>query len=130
MQTCTATRKNGNACSATALPDGVHCWAHAPELAEKRRDARRQGGIGRSTAVRSVRHLPADLQDAARRVWEWIDGVQGGSMKPRDAEALGSLIGRLLDLAKFSVELGQAADLEARLQALEQAAQTPHRRRA
>jgi hypothetical protein len=130
MRTCSATRKNGEACSARVALDGVYCWAHAPELAEKRRAARRQGGIGRSTAVRSVRHLPPDLQDAARRVWEWIDGVQAGSMKPRDAEALGSLIGRLLDLAKYSVELGQAADLEARLQALEQAAQTPRRYRA
>jgi hypothetical protein len=116
MQRCTATRKNGEACSARVALDGVYCWAHAPELAEKRRAARRQGGIGRSTAVRSVRHLPPDLQ--------------AGSMKPRDAEALGSLIGRLLDLAKYSAELGHEADLEQRLQALEQAAQTPHRRHA
>ena len=49
MAQCTATTADGKRCRAPALQGRPFCFAHDPEKAEERADARRRGGYNRRT---------------------------------------------------------------------------------
>jgi hypothetical protein len=120
------------ACTARALPTVPYCWAHddRPDAAAKRAEVRLAGGYGRSTASRSLKALPPELRDIWRVLVELVAEVRSGKATPQEATAVAALAGKLLDFGKFALDVGEAAELRSRLDALEAAAQTPHRRRA
>ena len=50
--TCQATRKDGRPCETRIVGDSRFCFAHSPELAEKRAEASRRGGRNKSRIAR------------------------------------------------------------------------------
>ncbi len=63
--------------------------------------------------------LPPELRGLVGRLSGWLGDVEAGTLAPQQAGALSALCGRLLDLCKLAHELGQSAELEARLTELE-----------
>lgn len=86
------------------------------------RQARARGGTNRSTTARAGRHLPPHLRSVQQALVDLVDEVRTGKATPQEATAVAALASRLLDLSRFSLEVGEARELEQRLQALEAAA--------
>jgi hypothetical protein len=120
---CTATRKDGSACSLPALPSGDVCFAHGATRSTKAKGGKNSAGV-----VRMQKHLSPELVAAQTLLIQLLNDVRKGTVTPRVGEVLGGLTGRLLDLAKFRMEAGETAALAERLAALE--AQLDLRRRA
>lgn len=118
MPTCSAINKAGKRCSAYALKGLPYCFAHAPQVARERTQARRLGGIrhavhqGESSAlpeqVRSVADVLKVLDYALAELMELANSI------PRD-RALISLVSEYLHALDVS-------EIEERLQALEEQA--------
>ncbi|GEM_PF-1078208 len=117
-ETCQALKRNGQPCTAPALASSAQrrCFAHDAGAAA----ARQKGGRGTSTAARMARRLPPELRELVGRLSGWLGDVEAGTLSPQQAGALSALCSRLLDLCKLAHELGQSAELEARLTELEQ----------
>jgi hypothetical protein len=112
--TCTATKRDGTSCRSMALDSGL-CWAHDPAVRDRADAARRKGGENRSTLVRASRRLPRDMQELSRRILEAFAAVESGELAPDRAHAMSRL-------AAVYVQLHSAVEVDARLEALEQAA--------
>ena len=115
MSLCETIRSNGERCRAQALPDRPGCWAHDPGSREKADEARRRGGANRSNLARATRRMPRDLKDLGSRLLEAFDAVNAGDLPPDRAHAMARL-------AAVYVQIHGAAETDARLDALEQAA--------
>jgi hypothetical protein len=128
MSICSGVRKNGQACTARALPDSALCWAHdaRPDAAAKRAEARRAGGFGRSMANRSLKAMPFELRTVFQTLLALVDEVRSGTLEPQQATAIAALAGKLLDFGKFALDVGEAAELRQRLDALEAATNQQH----
>jgi hypothetical protein len=111
MSTCRATRINGQACSAAALPSG-YCWAHDAGMQEKRAQARARGGASRRNTVRAAKVMPAELQALRGSLFAALDSVRRGEMDARTGTAIATLSTAILRW--YSV-----AEVEARLAVLE-----------
>lgn len=121
---CSARRRDGQPCSGRAVTTNGEqpvCFAHDATRQEALKASRLAGGHGRSTASRSAKHLPPELRTVQTALLELVDEVRKGTAAPQEASAVAALAGRLLDLARFSLETGEQATLEARLTALEAA---------
>jgi hypothetical protein len=112
MALCSATRRDGQRCTAQALPGGQHCFAHSPELAERRKAASASGGRNKATSVRVARRMPANLRDVLDTLMTVLAELHDGSLEPRVGSAMGSVAGTIIKLYEVS-------DFEARLSALE-----------
>ena len=110
--TCVEVRRDGTPCRARALPEGDYCWAHAPEMAEKRNAARQAGGINSSGPARLRRMLPNRLNPVARLLEKSLVEVHNGKLEPRRALAIAGLSRALVSV------LG-SGELEERLQRVE-----------
>ncbi len=111
MTTCKATRRDGKPCTVRALADGF-CFAHSPNTASKREEARREGGRNKRRGTRLGKLMPSSLKPVLEKLMDGIDEVHLGTLDPRQASAMASLasaIGRLYEVA----------ELEQRLEALE-----------
>ncbi len=115
MNRCAATRNNGEPCAARALPDRTLCWAHDPGCRDLAHAARRRGGTNRSTIARASRRMPRDLAELSKRLLESFDEVHRGDLDPAKAHALARL-------AAVFVQLHSAGEVDARIEALEAAA--------
>ena len=91
---CQATRRDGEPCSAKATI-GDHCLGHAPDLEEKRQEARREGGRNKATSRRSEKLLPGRLRPVASLLETSIKEVHDGTLDPKAASAMASLAGAL-----------------------------------
>ena len=116
---CTSTRADGQPCTARALPDSMFCFAHDPDVREKRLAGNRRGGQAKSNAARAARawaaigrEIPdADLPAVVKAL---IFSVRAGAVEPGVATCIANL-------AKTAVQLHGDLDVERRLQALEDA---------
>jgi hypothetical protein len=108
---CSASRKDGSACRGRATPSGF-CFAHDPELAGKRSQARRQGGFASSRRSRLARQFPEDLEEIRAAARDAYQKVLRGTMDPRSAQALALLL-------NFLLKIHEVGDTEARLRAVE-----------
>jgi len=97
-----------------ALDSGL-CFAHDPENRAQATAARKRGGTNRSTIARASRRMPRDLADLSRRLLEAFAEVHAGELAPDRAHAMSRL-------AAVYVTLHSAVEVDARLEALEQAA--------
>jgi hypothetical protein len=118
--TCIATRKDGQPCTVRPINDSEYCIMHDPERETQRQAAKAVGGRNRAKLARAGKNLPPHLADAQQRLLDLIGEVHAGTIPARAAEVIGGLVGRLLDIAKFAHEIGQAAELEQKIEALEQ----------
>jgi hypothetical protein len=112
--TCTGIKRDGERCTAMALDSGL-CFAHDPSNRERATAARRRGGENRSTIARATRRMPRDLADLSRRLLEAFDQVHRGELAPDKAHAMSRL-------AAVFVQLHSAGEVDARIEALEAAA--------
>jgi uncharacterized protein YceH (UPF0502 family) len=116
MSVCSGIRVDGGRCNAQAMRNSQWCINHDPEQAEfrRRRASRggRRGGRGRPSV---------ELARLQGRFEELADKVLSGEVE----RGVGAVVGQLLNGARACVRDALAAreaeELEARLQALEEA---------
>ncbi len=115
VRRCAALRRDGTPCRVQALPTGPYCWAHAPELREKRREGRARGGQNSSKMRRLLKLSPPELQAVLSRLLTALEDVQAGRLAPRAAQAMAAL-------ARAAAAIYEQAELAARVRALEELA--------
>jgi hypothetical protein len=108
---CGAHTKAGQPCRATATPSGF-CFAHAPELKDKREQARRRGGSNSARRVRFAAARPPILDHVMDIVIAAMRDVSGGGLDHRRAQAVAAL-------AAAAVRTYECGSLEERLHHLE-----------
>ena len=114
-KSCAATKGDGTACGAAALPGSQFCFFHDPAKAAARRKAQSAGGQANRMAT-----LPADAPDVTvedgadvvKLLGATINQVRRGEIDPRVANAVGYLSNIVLSAT------GQR-ELESRLAELE-----------
>ena len=114
-KSCAATKGDGTACGASALPGSQFCFFHDPAKAAARRQAQSAGGLANKMAT-----LPADAPDVkvedgadvVKLLCQTINQVRRGEIDPRVANAVGYLANIILAAA------GQR-ELETRIAELE-----------
>ena len=112
MATCTATKRNGEACTLPANgPQGL-CWAHDPKNAERRRRGASRGG--RAKASRELPQLKTLLADLTER-------VLAGDLDTGRAAVANQLINTRLRAVEQERKIREAEEIEERLTALEEA---------
>ena len=108
MKTCTATRRDGQPCTARAHEDG-RCFAHSPALQGKRAAASAAGGRNKATGRRLEKMMPVTLRPVLTTLYETLAGLQAGVIEPRTATAIATVAGAL-------VRVFEVSELEASLQ--------------
>ena len=110
---CTAVKRNGEPCTLPANgPQGL-CWAHDPANAEKRRRGASRGGKGKANG---------DIRDLKRRISEVIDAVLEGSQDRGRAAVAIQGFNALKGVLELERRVKETDELEARIVALERAA--------
>ena len=112
-RSCTGRRKDGEPCSARALPSGDFCFSHAPQLREKRDAARRAGGRNSSHAARLKQLMPPRLVPVFDVLQTALEEVHSGTLAPARANALANV-------ARAMATVLQVGELEERVRRLEQ----------
>ena len=113
---CKGTNAAGAPCGAQALRDGWCAW-HDPERQPEMAEARRKGGQAKSNRARARKQLastamtPAELEGVLGLT---ITQVLSGAQPPGVGSAIAAL-------AKASIAIREATELEKRLEALEAA---------
>jgi hypothetical protein len=93
-KSCTATKDDGKACKAAALPGSRFCFFHDPAKAAARRQAQSAGGLANKMAT-----LPADAPDVkvedgadvVKLLGATINQVRRGEIDPRVGNSVGYL---------------------------------------
>lgn len=119
---CAATAATGEPCGARPVTGSPYCWAHAPELAQKRAAARQRGG--KASHGLGDGPPPHVRLRAAGDVLGLLETAAGDLMalKPSAQRARG-----LAYLAGVALRAVEVAELEARIAALEAQTPTPWR---
>jgi hypothetical protein len=118
VASCKGQTKDGKPCAAKPRPGMDLCPWHSPELAERRTEWSRRGGVNSSNKARIRKQLPdavlspTELQGLLSKA---LRDVLTGKLEPGPANAAGGL-------ARALVTIKESADLEERLAALEAAA--------
>lgn len=111
-RTCRSPRADGTSCGARPLPGRDVCWAHAPELEQRRRQAKSEGGSNGATAARAQRLLPSQLRPVLHLLISGMDEVHKGELEPARLSAMAGA-------AAAITRLFGLVELESRLEALE-----------
>jgi hypothetical protein len=120
VATCTATKRNGEACTLPANgPQGL-CWAHDPKNAERRRRGASRGG--RAKASRELPQLKTLLADLTEQ-------VLAGDLDTGRAAVANQLINTRLRAVELERKIKETEELEARIGALERSQTEPGGRR-
>ncbi len=109
---CIGRRKDGQPCTAPALGSSPYCYAHDPERAAERDQARRKGGENSAKIVRMRGLVPPRLAPVFDALEAALGEVHGGALDPKQAQAMASL-------ARAMVAVLSAGELEERVRALE-----------
>jgi len=109
---CQAITKGGMRCRGQARASGF-CFSHDPALSQARRTGAATGGRNRSAEARLGRLVPSPLRLAVHKALTAVDEVHDGTLEPRQATAMASLI-------SAAGRVYEVAELEQRLEALEQ----------
>ena len=103
-QQCSATTRSGSQCRGLALAGRDYCAVHSPESVE----GRRQGGVNRSNARRSLKVAPADMRQIADLISVAIQRVNDAEMDPRQLSAMAAgttALCRVLELVLLRAEV-------------------------
>ena len=110
-------KRDGSPCPNPTRPGKTVCWVHDPELAAKRAEGRRRGGINRS---RPAATLPPDMPDLTLKSVEDVAAALAETFnqvrKGRIAVNVGNCVGVLSNVLLKAIEGG---DLERRITELE-----------
>ena len=112
MAVCAGTKRDGSRCTATVEPPQTYCWWHDPDNAEERRRAASKAG--RSRPNRELAGVKALLEDL-------IEQVLAGDLQTGPAAVANQLINTRLRAIEQERKIRETEDLEARIEALEQA---------
>jgi hypothetical protein len=110
---CAAITSAGERCKLDAT-SGSYCWSHAPENAQERK--RRAARGGRARPSREIPDIKAQLQDLTR-------DVLAGDLETGPAAVANQLINTRLRAIEQERKNRETEDLEARIEALENAQQ-------
>ena len=114
-KSCAATKGDGTACGAAALPGSQFCFFHDPAKAAARRKAQSAGGLANKMAT-----LPADVPDVivedgadvVKLLGATINQVRRGEIDPRVANAVGYLSNIVLSATDQRELENRLAELE------------------
>ena len=112
MAVCAGTKRDGSRCTATVEPPQTYCWWHDPDNAEERRRAASKAG--RSRPNRELAGVKALLEDL-------IEQVLAGDLQTAPAAVANQLINTRLRAIEQERKIRETENLEARIEALEQA---------
>lgn len=121
---CKATTKAGKTCNGFAVGDGDFCFAHSPDRAAERADARRRGGHARhgrklgTAATGETVVTIATVGDILKLLEDTANDLYGLENSISRARALISLAGTATKTLEIS-------EIEKRLEALEQRMNEP-----
>ncbi len=119
VERCKGITKDGKPCAAKPRPGTEVCPWHSADLAERRREWSRRGGINSSNRARARKALPANvmtMQELHGVLGLTIRGVLSGRVEPSVANSVASL-------ARAMTTVAEAGEFEQRLAALEVAAE-------
>jgi len=108
---CKASSADGKPCRAKAIR-GDYCFAHSPELADKRKEARKLGGENKSKRNRLVKMMPSRLGSVLEKLEKAMDEVHDGKLDPKAATALSVLSNTI-------IRVWEAGECTQRIEALE-----------
>ena len=111
---CQATRRDGRPCKTPVVADSCLCFAHNPDLAAKRTEARRQGGRNKARINRVQRLVPASLKPTIAVLFTALEEVHTGGLDPKQGQAMAALAGAIARLYSVGVLEERIAALEAR----------------
>src|SRR5215217_5118776 len=100
---CEATRRDGHPCETPVVADSCFCFAHNPDLAAKRTEARRQGGRNKAREIRVQRLVPASLKPTIATLFDALQQVHEGTLEPRQGAAMAALAGAIARLYSVGV---------------------------
>jgi hypothetical protein len=122
---CSAIARSGSRCRTPVVAGSSFCYLHAPEMAERRREAAVKGGRNRSAKARALKQIPPAMsaEDLAGWLSLLFTNVMAGRIEPKIGTACATI-------ARTLHEVKHATELEERLQALEQSAGITDRWRA
>jgi hypothetical protein len=109
---CSAHRRDGQPCAAAPLPDSAYCFAHDPQRAEQRDQARRRGGANSAKVVRLRGLMPPRLVPIFDELEAALGEVHAGELDPKRAAAMAGL-------ARAMVAVLTAGELEERVRQIE-----------
>ncbi len=115
---CAATNKDGSACRATPRPGTNTCPWHDPSLSEDRKRWKVASGKAKSNRRRAAKTYAAGALDPGQLqgiIGSTLVGVLSGRIAPNVANAVAAL-------ARTSIAIGEAVEVEARLADLERRA--------
>ena len=114
MDRCLGTKRDGSPCTVTVDPPSTHCWWHAPENAEARRQAAAKGGkrAGRRRPQVETNAIKELLEDLTKR-------VLSGDLPTAPAVVANQLINTRLRAVEQERKNRETEDFEARIEALE-----------
>jgi hypothetical protein len=112
MNTCKATKRNGDPCTLPAQGEQALCWAHDPKNAERRRKGASRGG--RAKANRELPTIKSLLEDLTER-------VLSGNLETGRAAVANQLVNTRLRAIEQERKNKETEELEARIEALERA---------
>jgi len=111
--TCAGRRKTGQPCNARPTRSG-YCFAHDPQLKQKRDTARRHGGSNSSRQARLANRSPSPfLSEVQSQLLSATRDVTNGRLDARSGQALASL-------ATAALRSFETASLEDRIRRLEE----------
>jgi hypothetical protein len=116
MGVCAYVKPDSNRCKAQPMKGESWCYAHHPDLSEKRSTNGRRGGKrgGRGRPVSELASIKRQLQDLA-------DAVLAGEVKRAEAAVVGQLLNILLRAVELGRKVEEQQELLERIEALEQA---------
>ncbi len=118
MNRCLGTKRDGSRCTVTVEPPQTYCWWHDPENAEQRKRAASRGG------KRAGRGRPmAELADIKSRLSRLAEDVLAGGVDKGVAAVASQVLNVYLRAVSVELKVREVEELEARLDALERAAQ-------
>ncbi len=123
---CTGITKDGKPCAAKPRPGTELCPWHTDNLAERRREWSRRGGVNSSNKARAKKQLPAQaltLHEVQGLLSFTLKATLAGKVEPGVANAVANV-------ARTMTTVAQAGEMEARIRVLEEAAGLADRRRA
>ncbi len=114
MAACGYIKPDGTRCKALPMKGEGYCYAHHPDLEDKRRAASskggKRGGRGRGNG---------DIKDVKAWLLKLASDVEAGKLEAKDGAVVSQILNVFLRSVEVERKLKEAEELEERLEALE-----------
>lgn len=109
---CKAARADGRPCGSVVVLTSGYCPMHDPDRQAQMAAARVKGGEGRATTARVDRLVPATLRPVVGKLLDALDGVEDGSLSPRQGAAMAAIASALVRIYDVGVLTDRVVELE------------------